>query len=77
MRVWNFGAVVLTAFTIACATQVPTEASNRTGSERPRFDGGVMYGSGNRADSTSTNQNAAPGMEAAATESGVMYGSGN
>jgi hypothetical protein len=76
-------AVGIVSVAAAC-TQSPT--STRDLSRRPSgpsYDGGLMYGSGNRASDTTTvtetgNIVAVDSLETTATErGGLMYGSGN
>lgn len=62
----------------ACSKGTPTE-TERSAAPAPALHGGVMHGSGNRADSTA-NTTAATLDEATAMEkesTGVMHGSGN
>lgn len=72
-------AVGIASMASAC-TQVPTATrdASRTG---PRYDGGLMYGSGNRvSDPTTTTSTtvAVDSIEMTAMErGGLMYGSGN
>jgi hypothetical protein len=79
MKLSKVAAVLLVSVSAACAGESPVAPSSRAAI--PRFDGGVMYGSGNRieADSTTSVQthDAAPMVEAASAPGGVMYGSGN
>lgn len=69
--------ILIGSVVAACGRVGPTAAGERHAPAGPRFDGGVMYGSGNRgADSTETSQT----TTATTTEDGrggVMYGSGN
>lgn len=83
----RFAAIVVAAVAAgACAAPNPTgPTSAEQLPARPRLDGGVMYGSGNRTDITPSPASAAPtqtviatdSVEAAADAGGVMYGSGN
>lgn len=79
MRTRFLVLAAIAGFSFGCA-QSPVGVHNderRPATARPHFDGGVMYGSGNR-DGGGTNATA--GTDSAAvtlSESGVMYGSGN
>ena len=80
MKLPKLTAALLLSVTAACGADTPLDPPSRTAALR--LDGGVMYGSGNRAgeaDSTTSAQSgdAAPSVEAASAPGGVMYGSGN
>jgi hypothetical protein len=66
----------------ACAN-TPTGAPGAGTPYGPSYEGGVMYGSGNRTvgTSTATGAHTAPGADSllvtTAARGGVMYGSGN
>jgi len=65
----------------AACTETPTAAREPNGSPSgPAYEGGVMYGSGNLAETTNTSVRPAPGdsvQVASMQRGGVMYGSGN
>lgn len=85
MRLTRIVPILVAALAAAACTSTPTGSRGDAREARigqPRLQGGVMYGSGNRAGSTTDsmriqNGTAASTMEAAAAGGGVMYGSGN
>lgn len=86
MRGTKLTCVLLLATALAACGTSPTatqfQAGGRTGFQNgnARNDGGVMYGSGNRAshpDSITATSNDAPPAGEAVISGGVMYGSGN
>lgn len=62
----------------ACAEIPTTAVGSRTLEGGPNYDGGLVFGSGNRSDSTQTTTSSSTSTpDSANTRGGLVFGSGN
>lgn len=72
--------IILIGLTLAACAELPTDSkAGPPEAGGPSYDGGLVFGSGNRSDSTATTTASTEGSATTSTTSdgGLVFGSGN